>query len=129
MSAPAAMAEDALEIHPGTPNVYFVTNMVKGEEVDPIFDSAKYVVEEDFYVGRQPHLPIEPDVGFAYFVRMESLIFTLRACPPLPCCYDCRRNWHASRQHCYYPNQCRWNFGYKFSPTIEAPTGSCRYGN
>ncbi len=23
MSAPAAMADDAIEIHPGTPNIYF----------------------------------------------------------------------------------------------------------
>ncbi|PID40021.1 MAG: aldehyde oxidoreductase, partial [Proteobacteria bacterium] len=66
MSAPAAMAEDAIEIHPGTPNVYFVQKIAKGEETGPIFDSADVVVEDDFYVGRQPHMPIEPDVGFAY---------------------------------------------------------------
>ncbi len=67
MSAPAAMAEDAIEIHPGTPNIYFTTKMVKGEDTKPIFEECEYVVEDDFYVGRQPHLPIEPDVGFAFF--------------------------------------------------------------
>ena len=36
MSAPAAMAEDAIEIHPGTPNVYFETKIVKGEDTAPI---------------------------------------------------------------------------------------------
>jgi len=29
MSAPEAMAEDAIEIHPGTPNVYFKTDCKK----------------------------------------------------------------------------------------------------
>ena len=66
MSAPAAMAGDAIEIHPGTPNVYFVQKIAKGDETGPIFDAADAVVEDDFYVGRQPHMPIEPDVGFAY---------------------------------------------------------------
>ena len=32
MSAPAAMAEDAMEIHPGTPNVYFTQKIAKGED-------------------------------------------------------------------------------------------------
>jgi len=66
MSAPAAMAPDAIEIHPGTPNVYFTIRNVKGEETKPIMASAHYVVEDSFYVQRQPHMPIEPDVGFAY---------------------------------------------------------------
>jgi aldehyde oxidoreductase len=35
MSAPAAMAEDAMEIHPGTPNVYFELPVVKGGETAP----------------------------------------------------------------------------------------------
>lgn len=67
MSAPAAMADDAIEIHPGTPNVYFETKVVKGEDTAPLLKAADVVVEDDFYVGRQPHLPIEPDVGFAFF--------------------------------------------------------------
>ncbi len=66
MSAPAAMAEDAIEIHPGTPNVYYEQGIVKGDETAPIFAKAAHVVEGDYYVSRQPHLPIEPDVGFAY---------------------------------------------------------------
>ena len=66
MSAPAAMAEDAMEIHPGTPNIYYIQNIAKGEDTKPVFDKADVVVEDDFFVGRQPHMPIEPDVGFAY---------------------------------------------------------------
>ena len=37
MSAPAAMAEDAIEIHPGTPNIYFDQKIIKGEDTAPPF--------------------------------------------------------------------------------------------
>jgi aldehyde oxidoreductase len=47
MSAPAAMAEDAIEIHPGTPNVYYIQKIAKGEDTKPIFDKADVVVEGD----------------------------------------------------------------------------------
>ena len=67
MSAPSAMAEDALEIHPGTPNVYFTVPIKKSADTAPIMDSAAHVVEEAFYTQRQPHMPIEPDVGLAYW--------------------------------------------------------------
>jgi aldehyde oxidoreductase len=67
MSAPEAMAEDAMEIHPGTPNVYFELPIVKGKDTKPLMDSAAHVVEGEYYLQRQPHLTMEPDVGFAYF--------------------------------------------------------------
>ncbi|MDR3567551.1 MAG: 2Fe-2S iron-sulfur cluster-binding protein, partial [Syntrophobacteraceae bacterium] len=66
MSAPAAMADDAIEIHPGTPNVYYEQKIAKGADTKPIMDSAAFVVEDEFYLQRQPHLTIEPDVGCAY---------------------------------------------------------------
>ena len=74
MSAPAAMAEDAIEIHPGTPNVYYIQKVAKGEETAPIFDQADVVVEGSYYTQRQPHLPIEPDCGFAYIDDDGKLI-------------------------------------------------------
>lgn len=40
MSAPAAMAEDAIEIHPGTPDVYFEQKRSKGQETGPIMAAA-----------------------------------------------------------------------------------------
>lgn len=68
MGAPAAMAPDAIEIHPGTPNVYFKQGIEKGEDTAPLMEKADVVVAiEDYFVGRQPHLPIEPDVAAAYF--------------------------------------------------------------
>ena len=66
MSAMEAIAEDAIEIHPGTPNIYYETNCIKGEETAPIMERAPYVAEIDAYSSRQPHLHIEPDCGLAY---------------------------------------------------------------
>ena len=40
MNAPAAMAPDAIEIHPGTPNVYFTIKEIKGEDTEPIMAGA-----------------------------------------------------------------------------------------
>ena len=37
MSAPEAMAPDAIEIHPGTPNVYYDQNIEKGPDTAPLF--------------------------------------------------------------------------------------------
>ena len=34
MNAIDAMAPDAIEIHPGTPNVFFETNCIKGGDFD-----------------------------------------------------------------------------------------------
>jgi aldehyde oxidoreductase len=66
LNALDAMADDAIEIHPGTPNVYFEIPIIKGQETKPLMDSAPYVAEGSYYLQRQPHLTIEPDVGFAY---------------------------------------------------------------
>ena len=43
MNAMDAIAEDAIEIHPGIPNAYYETNCIKGPDFD--FDSAPNVVE------------------------------------------------------------------------------------
>ena len=37
LNAPDAMAPDAIEIHPGTPNTYFEQKEVKGQETAPFF--------------------------------------------------------------------------------------------
>lgn len=124
MSAPAAMAEDAIEIHPGTPNVYFEQNIAKGADTKKIFAEADVVVEDDFYVGRQPHLPMEPDVGFAYFDGEGNLIIHSKSiglhlhqamiAPGIGCDPD---------KLFLVQNNAGGTFGYKFSPTIEALLG------
>ncbi|VVS91558.1 molybdopterin-dependent aldehyde oxidoreductase [Desulfoluna spongiiphila] len=124
MNAYAAMAEDALEIHPGTPNVYFTQKIVKGEETAPVFDKADVVIEDDFYVGRQPHMPIEPDVGFAYYDENEDMIISSKSigihlhqamiAPGIGIDPDKLK---------LTANPAGGTFGYKFSPTMEALLG------
>ncbi len=125
MSAPAAMADDAIEIHPGTPNIYFIQNIVKGEDTKPIFEKADVVVEDDFYVGRQPHMPMEPDVGFAYInadgklcIHSKSIalnIHRMMIAPGLGVELD---------DLIAVQNPAGGTFGYKFSPTMEALVGA-----
>ena len=125
MSAPEAMADDAMEIHPGTPNVYYISKVAKGEDTAPIFDSAPVVVEDDFYVGRQPHMPIEPDVGFAYTdtegklcIHSKSIglhLHGLMIAPGLGIEAD---------NLVMVQNPAGGTFGYKFSPTMEALVGA-----
>lgn len=124
MSAPAAMADDAIEIHPGTPNVYYEQNRAKGEDTKPLMASAAYVVQGDYYLQRQPHLTIEPDVGLAYFddegrltIQSKSIgLFLHHAmiCPGLGIEPEKLR---------LVQNPAGGTFGYKFSPTMEALLG------
>ena len=62
-----ALAEDAIQIHPGFDNLTFTVKTKKGEETEPIFEKAPYTAEASFRTTRQPHLVLEPDVGFAYY--------------------------------------------------------------
>ncbi|MDR3588771.1 MAG: molybdopterin-dependent oxidoreductase [Negativicutes bacterium] len=125
MSAPAAMAADAMEIHPGTPNVYYEQGLVKGEETGPIMESPEVVtVEVDTFCSRQPHLTIEPDCGNAYIDEEGRL--TIHS-----------KSIGIHLHHAMIvagigvePEKCRivqnpsgGTFGYKFSPTMEALLG------
>ncbi len=121
MNVPAAMAPDAMEIHPGTPNVYFTTYLKKGEDTKPIFEKAAYVVEGEFYGGRQPQMPIEPDCGFAYtdetgrvMVHSKSIATAMHPhmlAPGLGIEVD---------KLVVVQNPIGGTFGYKFCPTMEA---------
>ncbi|MGC7872016.1 molybdopterin-dependent aldehyde oxidoreductase [Desulfosporosinus sp. SYSU MS00001] len=124
MSAPAAMADDAIEIHPGTPNVYFETKVVKGEDTTPLLEKAEVVVEDDFYVGRQPHMPIEPDVGYAFFDEEGKLIIHSKSIGiHLHQAMICAGIGIESEKLILVQNNAGGTFGYKFSPTIEALLG------
>jgi aldehyde oxidoreductase len=124
MSAPAAMAPDAIEIHPGTPNVYFETQMSKGNDTAPLMKTLPYVVEDDFYVQRQPHLPLEPDVGFAYMDEKGNLIVHSKSVA-----IHCHALMVAEgigiplEKLFIVQNNCGGTFGYKFSPTMEGLLG------
>lgn len=124
MSAPAAMDEDAIEIHPGTPNVYFETHVVKGEEVDPMFKELPYVVEDNFYVQRQPHLPLEPDVGFAYFDEQGRLIIHSKSVGiHIHALMIAEGIGIPLDKLILVQNPTGGTFGYKFSPTMEGLLG------
>ena len=124
MSAPAAMAEDAIEIHPGTPNVYFEQRLAKGEDTAAIFDKAEVVVEDDFYVGRQPHMPIEPDVGFAYINEDGKLVIHSKSIGLHLHLYMIAPGLGVEPENLIMvQNPAGGTFGYKFSPTMEALVG------
>lgn len=124
LSAPEAMAEDAMEIHPGTPNIYFEIPIVKGKDTKPIMNSAAHVVEGEYYLQRQPHLTMEPDVGLAYFdddgrltIHSKSIGLHLHhamIAPGLGIEPEKLR---------LVQNPTGGTFGYKFSPTMEALLG------
>ncbi len=125
MSAPAAMEEDALEIHPGTPNIYYIQNLEKGEPTGPIFESAPVTVEDDFYVGRQPHLTIEPDVGFAYLTDEGVLkIHSKTIGAHLHLAMIAPGLGVEADKIALVSNPMGGTFGYKFSPTMEALVGA-----
>ncbi|MCG8551702.1 MAG: molybdopterin-dependent oxidoreductase [Desulfobacterales bacterium] len=124
MSAPAAMAEDAMEIHPGTPNVYYIQKVKKGEDTAPIFESADVTIEDDFYTSRQPHMPIEPDVGFAFpgedgtlVIHSKSIGIHLHLAMIAP------GLGIEPEKLTLVQNPTGGTFGYKFSPTMEALVG------
>ncbi|MHC1751183.1 molybdopterin-dependent aldehyde oxidoreductase [Humidesulfovibrio sp.] len=124
MSAPAAMADDAIEIHPGTPNVYYTVNLEKGPDTKPVFKKAAVTVEDDFYVGRQPHMPIEPDVGFAYLDEEGKLVIHSKSIGLHLHLYMIAPGLGvAPEKMVLVQNPTGGTFGYKFSPTMEALVG------
>ncbi len=124
LSAPAAMADDAIEVHPGTPNVYYEIPIKKGEETAPLMAKAAHVVEGEYYLQRQPHLTMEPDVGCAYVddegrltIHSKSIAIHLHhamIAPGLGIEPEKLR---------LIQNPTGGTFGYKFSPTMEALLG------
>ena len=126
MSAPEAMADDAIEIHPGTPNIYYTQKIKKGEDTAPIFARSDVVtVEDDFYVGRQPHMPIEPDVGFAYTDHEGRLVIHSKSIGVhLHLAMIAPGLGVEPEKLVLITNPAGGTFGYKFSPTMEALVGA-----
>lgn len=124
MSGWAAMAPDAIEIHPGVPNIYYEQGVVKGEETAPLMEKAAFTEEIETYCSRQPHLHLEPDCGCAYLedngrltIQSKSIGLQLHAAmigPGIGVEPDKLR---------LIQNGAGGTFGYKFSPTMEALLG------
>ncbi len=122
MNVMDAIAEDAIEIHPGTPNAYYETNCIKGPDMD--FDAAPNVVEIESYCSRQPHLHLEPDCGYAYIdedgmltIHSKSIGLHLH----MPMIAD--GIGVPLEKLRLVQNHTGGTFGYKFSPTNEAILG------
>ena len=123
MNAMDAIAEDAIEIHPGVPNAYYETNCIKGPDID--FDAAPNVVEIESYCSRQPHLHLEPDCGYAYIdedgmvtVHSKSIGIHLH----MPMIAD--GIGVPMDKLRLVQNHAGGTFGYKCSPTNEAILGA-----
>lgn len=123
MNAMDAIAEDAIEIHPGVPNAYYETNCIKGPDID--FNAAPNVVEIESYCSRQPHLHLEPDCGYAYIdedgmvtVHSKSIGIHLH----MPMIAD--GIGVPMDKLRIVQNHAGGTFGYKFSPTNEAILGA-----
>ncbi len=124
MSAPAAMADDAIEIHPGTPNVYFEQKVAKGPDTKPIMEVAPYVVEDSFYLQRQPHLTIESDIGFAYYDENDVLTIHSKSIGLYLHLFMIAPGLGIDPSKLrLVQNPAGGTFGYKFSPTMEALLG------
>ena len=54
-----ALAEDAVSLHPGRPNLYFASRLESGADVDAAFAGAAVIVERTFRHGRVSAAPIE----------------------------------------------------------------------
>lgn len=124
MSGFAALAPDAMEIHPGVPNAYYEQGVAKGADTAPLMASAAAVVDITTYCSRQPHLHLEPDCGEA-FVDDDGVLTILSKsigvhlhhamiCPGLGIPPEKLR---------IIQNPTGGTFGYKFSPTMEALLG------
>ena len=67
MDGLSAIADDAVEIHPGTPE-HVLRDAVHQRRRDCPDHGIRSIMwwREGFFVQRQPHLVLEPDVGLAY---------------------------------------------------------------
>jgi len=124
MSAPAAMAPDALEIHPGVPNIYYEQGIEKGEDTRPIMAGAAFTAETETYCSRQPHLHIEPDCGSAFLEEGGQLVIQSKSIAlHLHHAMICPGIGVEPANLRLVQNGAGGTFGYKFSPTMEALLG------
>ncbi len=121
-----AKASDAIEIHPGTPNTYFYQKLEKGEDTSPYFERDDLVVvEETTMTSRQPHMPIEPDVGFAYYTEDGKLHIHSKSIGVHLHLYMIAPGLGVEPENIVLAsNPMGGTFGYKFSPTMEALVGA-----
>ncbi|HNB53031.1 MAG TPA: molybdopterin-dependent oxidoreductase, partial [Anaerolineales bacterium] len=124
MNAKAAAADDAIEIHPGTPNVYYYQKIAKGADAKELMKTAPYVAEGSYYLQRQPHLTIEADMGFAYYDDEGRLTIHGKSIGLFLHLYMIAPGLGIEPEKLrLVQNPAGGTFGYKFCPTMEALLG------
>ncbi len=124
MNALEAAAPDAMEIHPGSPNVFCEQPTIKGEDPVPLLEKADVVIKADYYTQRQPHLVLEPDVGYAYYDENGLLTIHSKSVHIyLHRDMICEGLGLDKEQIRLIQNNTGGTFGYKLSPTIEGYLG------
>ena len=125
MNALDAMADDAIEIYPGTPNHFFTHQLIKGEDTKEIFENAAHVVEGKYYLQRQPHLYFEPDCGFAYTDEEGRLTIHSKSVALYVHAMMIAEGLGVEEEKLrMVQNNTGGTFGYKFCPTMEALVGA-----
>ncbi len=124
MNSFEAMEEDAIEIHPGVPNIYYELPTVKGSDTAPLMEAAEFSAEGSYYTTRQPHLILEPDVGFSYYDEEGRLtIHSKSICLYLHIDMLHRALGLDADKVRIIQNNMGATFGYKLSPTCEGYLG------
>ena len=127
-----AMAQGAVKVYDeipdlaDIPNCFNVRPIIKGEDTKPLIDKAKYVVDDEFYSSRQPHLTLETDCGFGYFDEEGRITIQSKSI----CVY--RHQLMIARGIGMAPSKIRIimnpmgaTFGYKVAPTNEFLIAIC----
>jgi len=127
-----AMASDAIKVYEeiegidGMPNAFNKRPLKKGDNPKEALDNAAFVVEQEFYTSRQPHLTIETDCGFGYYDEEGRLTLQTKSI----CIY---RHALMIAEGLGVPassirviqNNTGSTFGYKVAPTNEPLLGAC----
>ena len=132
LSVQDAMAPEAPKVYEeipdidGVPNCFNKRPVIKGEDPAPALDKAPFLVEQEFYSSRQPHLTIETDCGFGYYDEEGRLTLQTKSI----CVY--RHQLMIARGIGLAPSKIRVisnpmgaSFGYKVAPTNEPLLAAC----
>ncbi len=121
-----AKASDAVKVYDeiegidGMPNAFNKRVFTKGADPKEDLDKAPYVVEDEFYSSRQPHMVLETDCGYAYYDEEGRVTLATKSI----CVY--RHQMMIARGVGVAPSKIRViqnnmgaSFGYKVAPTNE----------
>ena len=67
LTYPEAAVPDAIEIHPGLPNVYITQPLFHGRLANEVMEESAHVVGGSYMSTREPHLNLEPDTMQAFY--------------------------------------------------------------